>query len=162
MGRKQRMRQQQREESRNAVRGVPARISRGTHWGWLLAVILGLAALGATTVVFVRANQAKFIKVTLTTNVDEARRSLERNQGKFTQADGERLRRMLDEVSRMMRALDRLDRQNGGQLLFYVQVVKEIAEGQELQPGELDKMEGLLAATLKQLQRRAASPTPRP
>jgi hypothetical protein len=151
------MRQQQREASRGHVPPTLAR-TQGTQWGWLLAVIVIVGVLGATIVIYIRANQARFIVVSLLANVQEAQRTLDQNQGNFTLADVERLRRILSEVEQLGRAQKELDRESGGHLLFFVQVVKEMAAGPALQPGELDKMESLLAATRQQLQQRKPSP----
>lgn len=151
------MRQLQREASRGQVPSAPAR-AQGTHWGWLIAVVAIVGVLGAAIVIYIRANQTRFIAISLRANVQEAQRTLDANQGKFTLAETERLRRILSGVEELAQGQKQLDRQSGGHLLFFVQVVKEMAAGAALQPGELDKMEALLGATRRQLQRQNPSP----
>lgn len=157
MGKRQRLRREQREAARDRGQ-TDAYRTRGTHWGWLLAVIVLVGVIGAAIVIVVRANQARFLAFGLQANVQQARNALEKNQGKFTLADGERLRRILSDVEQVAREQKNLDRQSGGNLLFFVEVVKEMAEGPALQAGELDRMEALLAETRRQLQRRKLSP----
>lgn len=157
MGRKQRMRREQREAARDrGPAGAPR--TQDTHWGWLLAVIVLVGVAAAAIVIVIRANQTRFLAFGLQANVQQARSTLEKNQGRFTLAEGERLRRILSEVEQLAREQKNLDRQSGGNLLFFVEVVKEMAEGPALQPGELERMESLLAATRQQLQRRKSGP----
>lgn len=154
MGRQQKMKRE-RQAGKTPNKHAPRPVRKQTWMAWLIGVVVVFGLLLASLFFYVRANQERFMKITIVTSAQKVQTDLSRTRAAFTLAENARLRGLLTEIERLGAKQD-LDRQVGGHLMFILQVAKEIVASGKLQPGELDKMDTLL----REAQRRLGPPAP--
>lgn len=146
-------RQQQAKRERHAGKNHKHQAAppRAQVWlGWLIGSVVVFGVLIAALVIYIQANQAHFIKISVATSVQKIQTDLSRGRAAFTLDESTRLRSILTKIERL--ATERaLDRQVGGHLMFVLQVAKEIVSSGEVKPGELEKMEMLLQQAQRRL-----------
>ncbi len=148
MGRQQKAKHERHAGKDHKHQAVPP---RAQDWlGWLIGGVVVFGLLIAALVIYIQANQAHFLKISVVTSVQKIQTDLSRARGAFTLDENTRLRNILTEIERL--ATERaLDRQLGGHLMFVLQVAKEIVASGKFQPGELEKMEMLLREAQRRL-----------
>lgn len=159
MGRKRQEKMARRAEARHPQPGGRA---GKPAWGWLIGVVLVLGAAMLGVLIFVQANQVKFLKLGVLSMTQKVEQELNRYQGRFSLEDANRLRELLRVIENL--AADRqLDLIHGGQLNFVLRVTEEIVLQGELQADELLKLNQVLSGIRAALDRgRTPTPNPRP
>lgn len=118
--------------------------------GWLIGSVVVFGLLIAALVIYIQANQAHFLKISVVASAQKIQTDLSRARAAFTLDENARLRSILTKIERIATERD-LDRQIGGHLMFVLQVAKEIVASGKFQPGELEKMEMLLQQAQRRL-----------
>ena len=147
MGRKQKLKKERLIKVPAAAR---AATRKSTAWlSWLIGsvVVVGLIVIGM--VVFVQANKARFIKLSVQSTCEKLQKDLYQKQANFTRDETTRMRKLLQQAETMVKTDQPLAVKVGGNLMFVLKVVEEVLQDGKLKTGELDKMEMIIRESQK-------------
>jgi hypothetical protein len=142
MGRKQKLKKENMGKMHNAPR--PSRQKSSAGLSWLIGIIVFVSLVIAGMVLFVQANKARFIKMSVQSTTEKLVKDLYQKQANFTRYDTTRMRSLLHKVDSMSKTKEPLDVALGGHLMFILKVMEEVLQDGKLKTGELDKMEMLI------------------
>ncbi|MBN1594638.1 hypothetical protein JW933_01800 [candidate division FCPU426 bacterium] len=157
MGKKQRAKKEKQSlQLQGAV--TPARRPSFSGSAWLIGTVVFLAVVVTAMVVFIQANKARFIKISVTATCAQLHKELYRLQAKFTRMETARLQDLLRAIEKMADADRKLDPRLGGHLMFVLKVMEEIIREGKLKSGELEKLEMLVHEAERQMSRPTITP----
>ncbi len=152
MGRKQKKKLERQVQKEQFPSGKP-RKRRG--WlAWLIGVAAFFTLLIIALAIYVQVNKDRFIKLGVLSTSRLVRAELEQHRANFSFNETQQLRTILTELEALA-GEKKLAPRAGGNLNFILRVLREVIKEGGLEPGELEKIRGMLNETRRYLKHQA-------
>ncbi len=150
MGRKQKKKLERQVRKEQFPGGRPQK--RRGWLAWLIGVAVFFTLLIVALVIYVQINKDRFIKLGLLSTSRMVSTELEQHRANFSFEETQQLRTILKEIEALA-GQKQLAPRAGGNLNFVLRVLREVIQEGGLEPGELEKIRGMLDETRRYLKR---------